>query len=64
MHSPPAARQDLTVFKQRLQVVMKDNFIPYWEYLRKYVQAKLSKRELDQIARKLLGENNCVFPSS
>eukprot|EP00026_Physarum_polycephalum_P014901 Phypoly_transcript_15467.p1 GENE.Phypoly_transcript_15467~~Phypoly_transcript_15467.p1 ORF type:complete len:233 (+),score=33.73 Phypoly_transcript_15467:196-894(+) len=57
MHSPPA-RQDLSIMKNRLQVVMKDNFIPYWENLRKYVQSRLSKRELDQVARKLLGESN------
>jgi hypothetical protein len=59
MHEPiNLPRVDLASIKNRLQAVLKDKGNTYWQYLRKYVQAKLSKKELDYYARSLLGEDN------
>jgi len=56
MHEP--GRLDLSAIKGRLQVALKEKAGAYWEYLRKFVQLKLSKREFEYYARSLLGEDN------
>jgi len=69
MHDPTASsslkRIDLSSIRLQLQTVLagssssaKDNFTSYWEQLRKYVQAKLSKKELEHFVRNLLGDEH------
>jgi len=72
MHDPAIGdrygfkRTDLVAIKIRLERALmgsslsmrENNFELYWGYMKKYVQAKLSRKELEQFARKLLGEDN------
>lgn len=37
-----------------MNIVLKENARQYWDLLRKFMQAKLSKRELDLTASKIL----------
>jgi hypothetical protein len=48
-------RVDLQAFKQKLKVVLKENNKEYWDCLRRFCQAKLTKSELDTYARSVLG---------
>lgn len=47
-------RVDLQSFKSKLKLVLKDNSNEYWECLKKFTQAKLTKQELDNYARSVL----------
>jgi len=51
-------RVNLSELKEHLGNILKENASQYWECLRKYTQAKLSKWELDSYARAVLGEEN------
>lgn len=64
-------RANLEEHKARLTSTLKDNWVAYWDLLKRYVQSKLSKQELDAQARVLLGEENgsliapsCFAPDS
>lgn len=65
MHDPEK-RVDLVSLRTRLETTLgathggREQFSLYWDYLRKYVQSKLSKRELDHFARKILGDTNSM----
>lgn len=58
-------RANLEEHKARLTSTLKDNWVAYWDLLKRYVQSKLSKQELDAQARVLLGDENgsLVVPS-
>jgi hypothetical protein len=44
-----------------MKLILKENDGRYWEMLKKFSQAKLTKRELDQMARQMLGsDENCT----
>lgn len=59
MHEPSGVpRVDLNPIKDRLKLVLKDQASHYWELLRKFVQAKLSKKEFDYLAKGILGEDH------
>jgi len=47
-------RVDLLSFKSKLKLVLKENANDYWECLKKFTQAKLTKKELDTYARSVL----------
>jgi len=49
-------RVNLMTFKTKLKLAMKDNasWTSYWDALRKFMQAKLTKKELDTYARSVL----------
>lgn len=47
-------RIDLQSLKYKMNIVLKENARQYWDLLRKFMQAKLSKRELDLTASKIL----------
>ena len=47
-------RVDLLSFKTKLRLVLKENASEYWECLKKFTQAKLTKKELDTYARSVL----------
>lgn len=51
-------RANLEEHKTRLTATLKDNWVNYWDLLKRYVQSKLSKQELDTQARQLLGDEN------
>jgi len=51
-------RVNLEEHKARLTSTLKDNWVTYWDLLKRYVQSKLSKQELDTQARVLLGDEN------
>eukprot|EP00011_Vannellida_sp_DIVA3-517-6-12_P003905 CAMPEP_0114625702 /NCGR_PEP_ID=MMETSP0168-20121206/11403_1 /TAXON_ID=95228 ORGANISM="Vannella sp., Strain DIVA3 517/6/12" /NCGR_SAMPLE_ID=MMETSP0168 /ASSEMBLY_ACC=CAM_ASM_000044 /LENGTH=274 /DNA_ID=CAMNT_0001836985 /DNA_START=124 /DNA_END=944 /DNA_ORIENTATION=+ len=48
-------RIDLGTLKDRLQRVLGDKSAAYWQVLRKFIQAKLTKHEFDEFARVSLG---------
>lgn len=48
------SRVDLQTFKTKLQLVLKENSAQYWDCMRKFAQAKLTKSELDTIAKSIL----------
>jgi len=55
-------RVDLLSFKAKMRCILKDNDARYWEMLKKFSQAKLTKRELDEMAKQLLGsDDNLIF---
>lgn len=47
-------RVDLISFKSKLKLVLKDKATEYWDLLRKFTRAQLTKRELDAYARNIL----------
>eukprot|EP01116_Phalansterium_solitarium_P007565 TRINITY_DN20304_c0_g1_i1.p1 TRINITY_DN20304_c0_g1~~TRINITY_DN20304_c0_g1_i1.p1 ORF type:complete len:266 (+),score=86.09 TRINITY_DN20304_c0_g1_i1:236-1033(+) len=47
-------RVDLQSFKDKLKLVLNDNAASYWDCLKKFTQAKLTKKELDQYAQTIL----------
>lgn len=57
-------RANLEEHKARLTSTLKDNWVAYWDLLKRYVQSKLSKQELDAQARTLLGDENGSFTHS
>lgn len=54
---PTPTRVDLGELKKRLRLALKHHANDYWINVKKYVTAKLTKRELDESAREFLGEN-------
>jgi hypothetical protein len=56
-------RVDLISFKHKLKILWKENANTYFSLLKKYMQAKLSKKELDSAVRVLLvtDENSNSF---
>jgi Transcriptional regulator of RNA polII, SAGA, subunit len=54
-------RIDLLVLKNKLGLVLKEKAPLYWDALRKFVQSKLTKVELDRRTRSLLQEKHCML---
>lgn len=54
-------RIDLSTLKTRLQRVLAEKSATYWQVLRKFIQAKLTKHEFDEFARVSLGPNHCTL---
>jgi len=50
----------LQSFKSKLKLVLKENANEYWECLKKFTQAKLTKAELDTYARAVLHSDENV----
>ncbi len=56
MDLPLTPRLDLAACKKRLDHVLKEqDNVPYWLAVDKFLRAKLSKAELDEVAARLLG---------
>jgi hypothetical protein len=56
-------RVDLSSFQAKLKAIWKDQAPAYFDLIKKYVQAKLSKKELDVLIKNLLvtEENSNIF---
>jgi len=53
----PHGRIDLGELKKKLIMTLNKDATDYWLLLRKFVQAKLTKLELDTFAREALNDN-------
>lgn len=42
-------------FKAKMKLILKENDAKYWDMIKKYAQARLTKSELDSYARSVLG---------
>ena len=51
----------LSIKNQLMEKLSEPNQQKYWEVMRKFFQAKLSKIEFDSVAKKALGEANSKF---
>eukprot|EP01112_Ceratiomyxa_fruticulosa_P014814 TRINITY_DN428_c0_g1_i2.p1 TRINITY_DN428_c0_g1~~TRINITY_DN428_c0_g1_i2.p1 ORF type:complete len:332 (-),score=79.57 TRINITY_DN428_c0_g1_i2:426-1421(-) len=65
MHEPqdtkprsPSPRVDVKQLKDRLFAALKENATQYWATLKRFLLAKLSKKELETYARQVLGDEN------
>eukprot|EP01136_Pigoraptor_vietnamica_P040519 Opistho-1_new@12515 len=54
----PGGRVDVIEIKNRLNGVLGDHSATYWESLRSFTKARLSKGELDRRAKECLGDGN------
>jgi hypothetical protein len=53
-------RVDLGNLKNKLSSVLKDDAHQYWDVFKNFLQAKTSKHDFDTVARRVLGEENCM----
>lgn len=61
-HEPsPSVRINLASIKHKLNHVLQNNSDAYWNYMRRYIQAKLAKKELDGMVTQLLGAQNSMY---
>eukprot|EP01137_Pigoraptor_chileana_P015162 Opistho-2@70763 len=56
--SVPGGRVDIVEIKNRLNGVLGDHSASYWESLRNFTRARLTKGELDKRAKACLGDSN------
>lgn len=52
--NPATFRVDLQSLRYKLNLALKENAGQYWDLMKRFTQAKLSKRELDIAASKIL----------
>ncbi|KAF2075451.1 hypothetical protein CYY_003232 [Polysphondylium violaceum] len=57
-------RIDLVPLKKQLELVLKENSEAYWDWIRKFFAAKLSKIELDYYVKLYISENNLHLHNS
>lgn len=48
-------RVELSTVRDQINAVLKNQQQAYWDTLRKYLQLKLAKRELDELVFQMLG---------
>ena len=57
--TPKEDRVNIVAIKQALADALGERSAEYWDILRNFIVAKLSKLELDLFARNLLGDSKC-----